>query len=209
MGLHELSLGLGGTKLALPTGLYASTKVQTAFCWQSAGDLRPGDLVMTLDDGLVPLHATRTEIRRALWSVHLPANAHGNLFDMLLPPGQSVLVQTDYAMPFSGDDLALVPATALEGLSGITARVPAIDEPIVQLQLPRFGILLAGPGLMVGCPGCDAGRFDLKDLMHAPTRPVLPIAAARQMVATLIAEEAGHGFKAHYAADLRAPPNLS
>jgi hypothetical protein len=209
MGRHELSLNGGTRRVVLATGLYASTKVQTAFGWQAVADLHPGDLVMTRDDGLTPLSAIHTEFRKALWSVRLPAEALGNLDDMMLPPGQSVLVQTHYAMPFSGDDLALVPATALEGWHGIAPHVPANPETILQLRLPRPGILFAGPGLMVGAAGTDPAAFDLKSLLHTPSRPELPLAAARQMMAALVAEEASLSFRELHAADLRAPPNLS
>lgn len=206
MGRHDFSLTGGAKRVALATGLYASTLVQTAFGWQSIADLRAGDLVMTRDDGLVPITATHTELRKALWSVRLPADAIGNETELMLPPGQPVLIRTAYAMPFSGDDLGLVPATALEGWRGIAPHVPAHSEPIVQLRLPRSGILFAGPGLMVGCDGSVQASFDLKTLLHTPSRPVLPLAAARQMMATLVAEQACLTLKDLYAADLRGPP---
>ena len=209
MGRHEFSLSAGARRVVLATGLYASTRVQTAFGWQTVAELQPGDLVMTKDDGLTALSAIHTEFRRALWSVRLPAGAVGNLVDMMLPPGQSVLIQTGYAMPFSGDDLALVPATAMEGWRGIAPHVPAKSEPILQLRLSRPGVLFVGPGLMVGCEGGDLAAFDLKSLLHTPSRPVLPLAAARQIMATLVAEEASLCLKDLHAADLRAPPNLS
>ena len=209
MGRHEFSLGGTARRVTLAKGLYASTKVQTAFGWQCVGDLRPGDLVMTRDDGLTPLHAIHPEFRPALWSVRLPVDAVGNLVDMILPPGQPVLICTAYANPFSGDDLALVPATALEGWHGIAPHVPASTEAVLQLHLPRPGILFAGPGLLVGCDGADPASLTLKSLLHTPCRPVLPLAAARQMMATLVAEEAALCFRTLYAADLCPPPNLS
>lgn len=209
MGRHDFSFDGGTRRVALATGLYASTPVQTAFGWSAAGDLRVGDLVMTRDDGLVPVSAVQIECRRALWSVRLPVDAVGTHAETLLPPGQSVLIRSSFALPFSGDDLGLIPATALEGWRGITAHVPALTEPILHLRLPRSAVLFAGPGLMVGCDGTEQARFDLKQLLHCPSRPVLPLAAARQMVAALVAEETGEGFKQFYAADLRDDPNRS
>lgn len=209
MGRHDFSLTGGARRVALASGLYASTQVQTAVGWCLAADIRAGDLVMTRDDGLVPITVVLGEFRKALWSVRLPAEALGNSLEVMLPPGQPLLIRTAYAMPFSGDDMALVPATALEGWRGIAADVPAQTEPIVQLRLPRPGIIFVGPGLMVGCDGSDQARFDLKSLLQTPSRPVLPLAAARQIVAALVAEEACLGFKELHAADLREPPNLS
>ena len=209
MGRHQFSLDGAARRVTLAKGLYASTKVQTAFGWQCVADLRPGDLVMTEGDGLTPLCAIHPEFRPALWSVRLPMGAAGNLDDLILPPGQPVLIRTAYAMPFSGDDLALVPATALEGWHGIAPHVPASTEPVLQLRLPRPGIVFAGPGLRVGCDGDNHFSLDLKSLLHTPSRPVLPLAAARQMMAALVAEEAALCFRALHAAYLRAPPNLS
>ena len=209
MGRHDLSLTGGIKAVPLTTGLYASTQVQTAFGWCSAADLRAGDLVMTLDDGLVPLNAVETGCHQALWSVRLPIQAAGNQVAVMLPPGQSVLIRTHFAMPFSGDDLALVPATVLEGWHGIAPQVPALNEPVLQLRLSRPGIIFVGPGLLVGCSGSDHGGFRLKDLAHTPSRPVLPLAAGRQMLAALVAQEASTGLKQFHAADLCPPPNLS
>lgn len=208
MGRHDFSLNGGARRIILAQGLYASTEVQTAFGWSRMTDLRVGDLVMTRDDGLVPVVAITTEVRSALWSVRLPAGAAENQHDLMLPPGQPVLIRTTYAMPFSGDDLALVPATALEGWHGIAPHVPALTEAILQLRLPRPGIIFAGPGLALGCEGSDRTPFDLKDLLQTPRRPVLPMAAARQIMAALIAEDASLCFRQLHAAELCAAPNL-
>ncbi len=209
MGRHEFSLTGGARRVVLATGLYASTPVHTALGWLPVGDLKPGDLVLTRDDGLMPIITSQTEFRRALWSVRLPQDAIGNCATTLLPPGQPVLVRSLFAMPFSGDDLGLIPATALEGWRGIAPQVPASPEPILQLRLSRPSVLFAGPGLMVSCDGSDQTRFDLKQLLHCPSRPVLPLAAARQMVSSLVAEEASAFLKQFYAADLPDAPNLS
>ena len=209
MGRHDFSLDGGTRRVALATGLYAQTQVQTAYGWLPVGDLRAGDLVMTRDDGLMPVSLVTTEHRRALWSVRVPADTLGNGAEVLLPPGQSVLIRSNFARPFSGDDLALVPATALEGWHGIAPLVPAWPDTIVQLRLARPAVLFAGPGLMVGCDGLDQARFDLKHLLHCPSRPVLPLAAARQMVSALVAEEAGAYFQQFYAADRSGAPYRS
>lgn len=207
MGRHDISLSPPQGQTGLARGFYASTPVQTAFGWRFATDLGPGDLVMTLEAGLAPVLAVATEFRPALWSVMLPQGALGNPQDVMLPPGQPLLIRSRHAMPFSGDDLALVPATALEGWRGITAHVPARTEPILQLRLDRPGLVSAGPGLHLGCEGSDSAAFDLKRLLDTPARPCLPLAAARHMVAQLVAEEASGALASLQAAALR-PPNL-
>ena len=209
MGRHDFTLSASSRRSALATGFYASTPVQTAFGWTAVSNLGPGDLVMTRDMGLVPIAAVRTEDNHALWSVRIPADALGNGGPVMLPPGQPLLIQTGWALPFSGDDLALVPATALEGWRGIAPHVPAQTEAILQLRLDQPAILFIGSGLMAGCDGADDAVFDLNRLMQSPRRPVLPLAAARHMVAQLVADEACDAIKALHAADLRPPPNLS
>ena len=208
MGRQDTTLKLADSRSALIRGLYCSTPVQTAFGWRPLADLGPGDLVMTQDAGLRPIVSIQTEFRQALWSVRLPAGAVGNPGMVMLPPGQPILIKTAYAMPFSGDDLALVPATALEGWRGIAPHVPARSEPILHLRLDRAAILFVGPGLLAGCPGSDDTAFDIKRLLDGPTRPTLPLAAARQMVAHLVADEMGAAIRDHQAA-ARRPPNLS
>ena len=208
MARHDPTLMLSAGRTALVSGLYASTPVRTAFGWQPVSDLGSGDLVMTKDDGLRPIVDVQTERRQALWSVRLPQGAIGNSEMVMLPPGQPVLIQTGYAMPFSGDDLALIPATALEGWRGVAPHVPARGEAILHLRLDRATILFAGPGLMVGCEGMIDNAFDIKRLLDGQVRPTLPLAAARHMVAHLVADEAGAGFGAYQATALR-PPNLS
>ena len=208
MGRHDTTLKLSDHRSALIRGFYASTPVQTAFGWQAVSDLRPGDLVMTKDEGLRPIAQVQTELRQALWSVRLPQGAIGNPDLVMLPPGQPVLIKTGYAMPFSGDDLALVPVTALEGWRGIAPHVPARSEPILRLRLDRAAVLFVGPGLMAGCDGVDDSAFDIKRLLDVLTRPTLPLAAARQMVAHLVADEASTQIAGYQAATWR-PPNLS
>jgi hypothetical protein len=209
MGRHESTLRVSSQRSTLATGFYASTPVQTALGWTAVSALGPGDLVMTRDRGLMPVATVRTEYHAALWSVRIPADALGNAGPVMLPPGQPLLIQTDWALPFSGDNLALVPATALEGWHGIAPHVPAQTEAILQLRLDQPAILFIGPGLLAGCDGTDDAAFDLKRLMQSPRRPVLPLAAARHMVAQLVADEACEAIKALQAADLRPPPNLS
>lgn len=208
MGRFDKTLSLTRSGSSLARGLYASTPIQTAFGWRPLASLAPGDLVMTMDEGLKPIASIHTEFRPALWSVRLPDDAFGNSAAVMLPPGQSVLIRTDYALPFSGDDLALVPATALEGWRDIAPHVPASTEPILQLCLDRSAILYAGPGLLIGCEGADDNTFDIHRLLDCPSRPTLPLAAARHMVAHLVADEASGMLAGYQAAALR-PPNLA
>lgn len=197
MGRHDLTLGMAiKGRSGLAAGLYASTPVLTPTGWVEMGDLTAGDLVVTRDQGLSPILVTRPELRAALWGVLFPEGALDNQVEVILPPGQPVLIETIYALPFTGETLALVPATSLEGWHGIAPHVPGCPEPILQMRLSRPGLVQAGPGLIVGVEGIDTAKVDLiRMLFCAPERPVLPLAAARHLVAAMIAEETGHGLR--------------
>ncbi len=198
MGRHDLTLGaaLKG-HLGLAAGLYALTPVLTPTGWVRVQQLGPGDLVVTLDHGLVPILIIRPQPRQALWSVRVPEGALGNDCAIILPPGQTVLITSPYAMPFTGETSALVPAAALEGWRGIAPHVPACREPILQLDLSRPALIEAGPGLVIGLDTVTKGPADLMRLLvSAPDRQVLPLPVARHLVAALVAEDTGLALRA-------------
>lgn len=198
MARHDLTLAIAiKGRAGLACGLYASTPVLTATGWVAMADLCPGDLLVTADHGLAPLAATAPETRQALWGVLFPGGALDNEEEVLLPPGQSVLIRSPHAMPFTGEPQALVPAAALEGWRGIAAHVCEAPEPILQIRLPRPALVQVGPGLIVGVEGAASEEVDLiRLLLTAPAHPVLPLAVARHLVALLMAAETGLGLRA-------------
>lgn len=196
MGRHDpaLTIAISG-RAGLATGLYAGTVVRTPLGWAAVETLCPGELLVTRDRGLCPVLALTREERPALWSVRIPAGALDNGADLLLPPGQPVLVKTVLAMPYTGESEALVPASSLEGWRGIVPVARATLAPIWQIRLDRPSLLEAGPGVVVGVEGgADAESDLLTRLMSAPERPVLPLAAARHLIATLIGAATGEGL---------------
>ena len=207
MTRHDSTLGFAGGASRLACGLYAATPVLTAMGWRRMADLAPGDLVLTGETGLAAVRVIRPDLRAALWSVLVPPGSLGNATAILLPPGQPVLIESRCALPFCGEAVALVPATALEGWRGIAPQVPPHPEPILHVQLARPASIFAGPGLRVGVDGTDDSPFDLARLVQEPCRPQLALAAARQLMASLIAEEAGLALALHrsQATALRAP----
>lgn len=209
MGRHDLALSaaLKGHS-GLAAGIYAQTPILTASGWLPAQDLAPGDLVVTLDHGLSPIVALRPQERAALWSVRLPEGALGNPQPVILPPGQPVLLVSAYAIPFTGETTALVPAAALEGWRGIAPHVPACRQPILQIDLARPALVQAGPGLVIGLDTIVKGSGDLMRLFApTPDRLVLPLPVARHLVAALVAEETGRALRAAVPAPDQAGPD--
>lgn len=209
MGRHDLTLAVAMRgRAGLAAGLYADTPVRTAAGWLPMAALGPGDLLVTPNQGLCPISATGTELRAALWAVLVPAGVLDNPVAVLLPPGQPVLLESSQALPFTGMAQALVPAAALEGWRGIAPHVPLNPAPILTLRLPRPGLVQAGPGLTVAVDGIegDGPEPDLiRLLLTAPGHAVLPLAAARHLVATLIAADTGQGLRAADQATLFRP----
>ncbi|MGV8987674.1 MAG: Hint domain-containing protein [Cypionkella sp.] len=205
MGRHDLilSAALKGCS-GLATGIYASIPVLTPTGWVEMAELSPGDLVVTRDHGALPIVTIGPERRLALWGVLFPKGALGNDQAVILPPGQLVLVQTAHASRLTGKAQALVPAALLEGWRGIAAHGPASTKTILQMLLTRPGLVQAGPGLVLGVDGVDTAEVDLiRMFLTAPKHVVLPLAAARHLVAALIAEEAGKGLRSSNQAALR------
>lgn len=197
MGRHDLTLGIAlKGRAGLACGLYTSTAVLTATGWVEMGALSPGDLVVTREAGLCPILTITPEPRDALWAVRFPEGVLGNLEEVLLPPGQPVLIETAYAMPFTGETEVLVPAAALEGWRGIAPQVPLHPEIILGMRLCQPGLLEVGQGLVIGVEGANTGSADLIRLLYGPAeRAVLPLAAARHLVTAMIAEEAGQALR--------------
>jgi hypothetical protein len=171
---------------ALVGGIFPATWVATPEGWCAAARLRPGQVVLTVGAGPLPLVAIEPQ-PPPLWVQVLPIGAVGNRGPLRLPPGQLLLVETEAALPITGEPCALIPAEALEGWRGIEAAPNAIAPLGLRLELPD--LIYAGPGLILGVPG-HPGRWSLSDR----GTPLLPLAEARALVARLVAEDLGRAL---------------
>lgn len=141
---------------AVTTGLIAGTLVEGPRGWKPVEDLRIGDPVQSYDGGLVRvlgLDRQWTTPMKGSDAVFLPGGAMDNCSDLILLPGQNLLIDT------LGDDtlpdamVALLPAAALEGWLG--ARRVSLDRPI-EVITPRFAddeAIFANSGTLLHCPG--------------------------------------------------------
>ena len=138
------------------SGLIAGTLVEGTNGWSPIEDLRIGDAVQSYDGGLarvVGLDRDWITPEIGAYVVHLPGGALDNCSDLMLLPGQNVLVDTlnDEKMP---DDLvALIPAAALEGVFGASRL--KIEKPL-EVITPRFAddeAIFANSGTLLHCPG--------------------------------------------------------
>lgn len=135
------------------TGLLAGTRIETETGWRDAATLRIGDRVQSWDGGLVRIVALdRHPLAAGTRALRLAGGLLGTCDDLLLLPGQHLLIETldDPTLP---DALAvLVPASALRGRPGVTE----IDLPCSEAVVPVFAeeeAIWCQTGTLVHCPG--------------------------------------------------------
>jgi Hint domain len=138
------------------SGLIAGTLVEGARGWVAVENLRIGDAVQSYDGGLARvLGLDRNWVATAIgaYVLHLPGGALDNCSDLVLLPGQNVLVDTLGDADLPDDLVVLMPAAALEGVLGTTRM--RIEKPI-EVITPRFAddeAIFANSGTLLHCPG--------------------------------------------------------
>ena len=166
----------------LPPGL----AVATPGGWRDMRALRPGALIWAAS-GAVRLLGTRHS--RTAERMLVPPGALGNRNALWLPPGLRVLIDCDMAEEICGEALVLLPVAAAEGWHGVRRLIA--PAPLLVPLLERAAVIHAGPGMMLACPGPEAGG-----LWDSPGFAELSEVTARHMLACEMAEEAGAALAA-------------
>lgn len=141
---------------AVTSGLIAGTLVEGPLGWTPVEDLRIGDAVQSYDGGLVRvLGLDRNWLSPAVgaYLVQLPGGALDNCSDLMLLPGQAILMDTLHDADFPDDIVVLITASVLEGHLGATRH--RIENPI-EVITPRFAddeAIFANSGTLLHCPG--------------------------------------------------------
>jgi len=173
----------------LVDGLPASQRLATPDGWIEAGDLEPGDPVLTYENGVLPLRSVHRSAQAAwvppvFWPVHLPEGTMGNDHPVELLPAQMVMLECDLAEDYFGEACVMVPSLALVGWNG-AKRLPPREVELVHLNFDLPQVVFAGPCLLLGCNGTGnaaANMFRSGDLL------TLGLREARMLVSGLIAE---------------------
>ncbi|MHA6267028.1 Hint domain-containing protein [Aliiroseovarius sp. CAU 1755] len=145
------------TKLS---GFVTGTKVETAFGWRAVETLTRGDAVHTLDGGLRVAQQVNRRTLSVDRALHVPGGVLGNCADMVLMPGQGVLIETDLAEGAFGAPMVLVPAAALAGFRGISwvslahRNTKALE--VIELGFAEEEVVFAESGVLLGCYGAEA-----------------------------------------------------
>jgi hypothetical protein len=144
--------------LRLPSsGLVAGTLVETAEGWQPVESLAIGQRVQTWDGGLRPLQRLEAvRVAPGAGLVALPGGVLSTCSDMLLLPGQHLLVETGAAAEVLDQDVVLVPASALDGYRGAAAVRQRKGVDVIRLGFEAEEIVYANTGAMLHCPAVGA-----------------------------------------------------
>lgn len=151
----------------------AEARIATPFGLCRAGDLTPGDLVVTVDHGARPVKWVAQQQgagRGALTPVLIREGVLGNGAPLRLSPQHMVMIRSAQAEMLFGQAEVLVPIRAL--VDGRQIRyAPTRQVTYVHVMLDRHELLLAE-----GAP-CESLRA-LPDWVHVPGAPVVPPMAA-------------------------------
>jgi len=174
---------------ARTSGMMAGTKVATPQGWAKVETITAGQSVLTFDGGMqtvvaVTRHILMTDTTDiASWPMSVPAGALGNREDMTILPNQPVMIESDLAEDLTGDPFALIPATTLNGLRGITPARPDAWVEVLQLHFEQDEIVFANIGALFLC----RAQVDLMDTA-SEDYAVLPMPVAEELVAALAYE---------------------
>ena len=146
--------GLAATR----AGLAADTWVETETGWRQAGLLRRGDRIYTFDGGLRAIVALDRSwiLPGPLGHVlHLPGGTLGSTMDLTLLPDQHLLIDTWDETGLDGAVAALIPASALGGLGGVTWRPVTAPLDVVTPVFTEDEVIYASGGVLLHCPGAN------------------------------------------------------
>ena len=163
-------------------GIGGDVSVATPMGWRAVADLRLGDVVRNLDGSPTALCAFEPATAQN-W-LRFPISALGNRRPCVVGQGQGVLLTSDYIRVLTGEAAVAVPAIALQGWRGIHICTPPKQG--VNLRLMRPSLIMVGAGAFLTCQGIqDIGWAGL------PPVPSLSLPSAQQLLACLIAQDAG------------------
>lgn len=188
MRMADQSGALDGVDLGL-RGLAVGTLVATMTGWRKVETIRAGESIPTFDNGPQKvLAATRGMLRTsgdsACWPLAVPERVLGNGQPMILAPRQDVVIESDLAEMLHGDPFAVVAASVLEGIRGITPVPPNAGIEVTVLRFAQEEVIFGGRGALLHCPArADlAARSGSADQSRSPR---LTDAQARGVVEAL------------------------
>ena len=201
-------------------GILVGTRIATHDGWSPVETVAPGDLVLTFDEGLIPVREVIIGRRGTEGSAPtrtgapliVPARALDNRQAMTLLPGQMVLLESDLAEAMFGDPFVLIAAGALVGYRGIAPLADPGWLATVTLAFDRPQVVHAEGLALLYCPEARHKWSALPDEEAAGAYTLLSPMQERQFVTLLRHGEtaaAPHGPAAAAQAALSPPRMVS
>ncbi|MEM7732978.1 MAG: Hint domain-containing protein [Pseudomonadota bacterium] len=190
------SADTGHTANAQPSGLVGGAMLATSRGWMAAGELQPGDLVLTFDAGLQAVTQVSRETPwdddeecpQALWPLEVPAGAFGNDRPFYLMGGQNIMVESDAAEDMFGDPFSVIPAGTLQGVRRIEKAPPKAAMEIVHIYFSEEQVVFGEHGALYLCPSSRDVLEMAFDRAKDPLYSILPPAEA-QIIASSLRED--------------------
>jgi hypothetical protein len=145
-------------------GIVAGTLVECAKGWVPVETLRIGDKVQTLDGGLARIHCIdrRTLAQQAECAlIHVPGGTYDACSDLMLVPGQHILIDTLNDTLLGAAPYTLVPAVALTSDHLVRRSFPDLKVEVITPQFADEEIIFVNSGVLLHCPSVidGAGRY--------------------------------------------------
>lgn len=169
-------------------GIVAGTLVETETGWLPVENLQIGTRVHTLDGGLTRVLALdrRSLAPQAETSlIHVPGGHFDACCDLMLVPGQHVLLDTLGDSTHGHAPYLLVPALALTTDPLIRRDFPDLNVQVITPLFAEEEVVFANSGVLLHCPSVidGAGRYPDDSFFHrldaASARAFLTRRAAR------------------------------
>ena len=175
------------------SGLMSSEEVAAGTGWRAAGEVLPGDKVLTFDSGLQsvtkvvrqPLWPADEPCPKSFWPLEVPRGALGNRQVMQLLPNQTIMVESDLAEDIYGDPFSLIPASALDGVCGIDRVPPKEGAEVVHLHFAAEEVVFGKNGTLFLCPSSRDIIGRVFDKAEDPMYSILPMNEARFLASRL------------------------
>ena len=164
-------LPLDSLPACVTTGLVAGTLLETQAGWRPVQTLRIGDAVQTLDGGLARILGLDRRILTAdglATLIKIDGGHFDACSDLLLLPGQHVLLDTLDDPQMDGSPFAMIAALALLATPG-ARRTPLGTS--VEVITPMFAdeeVVYANSGVLLHCPGIIDGAQGFPDTSFFP-----------------------------------------
>ncbi len=176
-------------ELEMGGGISGEVMLATPFGMRAAKSLLVGDQLRATFGGPATVVSLAPAPLQG-W-MRIPPMALGNRSAVVVGQGQSVLIESGFSQRMVGSLAVVVPALALRYWRGITPC--AAPEKGLRVTLSRPALIVGSTGVLLAAngPANDMPTAAVGTAGELPPVPWLSLASAQQLIACIIAYEAG------------------